>query len=94
MYEISDISHFRVICPIITPIGLAFVFIKFSVDKYLMIYFHRPCGSYGVACHMAATNYVVFSAALLQVRLDMQGSILGKCQTGTLGPGIVDGLPT
>ncbi|XP_063677200.1 CSC1-like protein 1 [Bolinopsis microptera] len=58
---------FGVICPLITLIGLAFVFIKYSVDKYLMIYFHRPCSSYGISCHVAATTYVVFSCCLLQI---------------------------
>ncbi|KAL5264442.1 hypothetical protein ACHWQZ_G005511 [Mnemiopsis leidyi] len=57
---------FGVICPVITLIGLTFVYIKYGVDKYLMIYFHRPCGSYGVSCHMAATTYLVFSCCLLQ----------------------------
>jgi len=58
---------FSIICPLITIFGLLFVLCKYSVDKYLMIYFHKKCGSYGPKTHKDATTYVVFSACLLQL---------------------------
>ena len=55
---------FSIVCPIITPFGLIYLFFKHYIDKYNLYYAYRP-SNLDSQCHKSAINYILFSLYLL-----------------------------
>ncbi|KAL5248864.1 hypothetical protein ACHWQZ_G017902 [Mnemiopsis leidyi] len=84
------IISFSLICPLITAYGMSFLLIKYTVDKYLMIYKTGPCGSYSSSTHYTSAYFTVFSGVLLQVFMFLYAIIYFGFQDGrTILSGIV-----